>query len=124
MLMTAGTESMSDGLFNRLQQEWEGCRIVNGLRPADVLLLPDALREFITWIMRENTVGLSDVAAYAGQDEAATASLLTDFVKQGLLGEIDIRGERRYQVQLAPERKRKPSLDLWHMLDEEGEQRR
>ena len=115
---------MSDGLFNRLQQELEGCRIANGLRPTDVLLLPDALREFITWIMRENTVGLADVAAYAGQDQVTTASLLTDFVKQGLLGAIDIHGERRYQVQLAPERKRKPSLDLWQMLDGEGEQRR
>ena len=118
--MTAGTESMSDGLFNRLQQEWEGCRIANGLRPADVLLLPDALREFITWIMREQTVGVTEVAAYAGQDEAATASLLTHFVKHGVLGEIDMHGERRYQVQLAPERKRKVSVNLWAALDEEA----
>ena len=114
---------MSDGLFNRLQQEGEGCRIANGLRPADILLLPDALREFITWIMREKTVGLADVSAYAGRDEAATASLLTDFVKQGVLSEIDMHGERRYQVQLAPERKRKLSLDLWAALDEEAKER-
>ncbi len=114
---------MSDGLFNQLQQEWEACRIANGLRPTDILLLPDALREFLTWIMRENTVGLAEVAAYAGQDEAATASLLTDFVKQGVLDEIDIRGERRYQVQLAPEPKRKASLNLWAALDEEAEER-
>ena len=51
------------GLFDRLQGELEAQEKAAGLSIADVLELPDQLRQLVNWMMREGDVSLSGATA-------------------------------------------------------------
>jgi hypothetical protein len=113
----------SEGLFDRLQTELEGREKAEGLSMADVLALPDPLRRFVNWLLREEEeVGLADAARQLGQDEVTAHAALAGLVAKGFIRELRVHGETRYQVRLSVSRRRQVPLDLWHALDDRVEE--
>ena len=113
---------MSQGLFGRLEHELEARDKAAGLSMADVLALPDPLRELVNWILRKNVVSLQDAMAQVGQDEATTRSMLASLVDKGFVREMLIRGEPHYKVRIASRTRRALPSNLWRALDEKLEQ--
>ncbi len=109
------------GLFDRLGQELNAREKASGLTMMDVLTLPDDLRKLFNWMMRQEEVGLADVAAHVEQDESAACRLLADLVERCFVRETRVGSETRYRVRLAPKRGREVPLNIWQALDEKTE---
>ena len=109
------------GLFDRLNQEMEAREKTPGLTMSDVLVFPEAERKLFNWMMRQRQVALEEVAARLGQDEAAARAKMAELMDKGYVREIDIRGEVRYRVRLAPKRGRDIPLNVWAALDDKVE---
>lgn len=97
--------------------EWDA----TGLRMADVLVLPDFLRELANWMMRRGEVSLAEVVGYIGQDEAVARTMLDTLEEQGFVQEVKVEGTSRYRVLFALRRGRQLPEDIWRVLDEEAE---
>lgn len=113
---------MSGGLFGRLAAELTAREKTPGLTMSDVLNMPDDQRQLFTWLLRQRTPGLTEVARFLGRDEAAAQAVLAGLVEQGLVREFEQRGTRRYQVRLAPKRGRTMPANLWQALDDKVEE--
>jgi len=85
-----------------------------GVSIADILALPEELQTIITWLMREGEAGLPEVAAYIGQDEATTCTLLAELIAKGFVQHVPAKGKKqpRYLARLATKRTRKLPFDL------------
>ena len=108
---------MGAGLFNRLEQELQAREQSLGLRMSDLLTLPEALSALLTWMIRQGQVGLADVVAFVGQDEASARARLAEAMDRGYVREIELRGATFYRVRLAPKRGRELPANLWQALD-------
>ena len=113
---------MSKGLFGRLEQELEARDKAAGLSMADILALPDPLRELVNWMLRKDVVSLQDAMARVGQDEATTRSTLAALVDKGFVREMLIRGEPHYKVRITSRARRALPSNLWRALDEKLQQ--
>lgn len=111
------TNVMSAGLFGRLQEELEAREKAAGLSMADILDLPDPLRRLMNWLMRQEEADLARVAAYVGEDEAKTRTMLAELGEKGFVRELQISGKLYYRVRLARRRKSQLSLDIWQALE-------
>jgi hypothetical protein len=112
---------LGKGLFDRLQSELEAREKSPGLVMSDLLTLPDALRDMLNWMIRQDQVAFADVAACLGQDEPFAREILAGLLDKGLLREIEIRGVTHYRVRLAPKRGRALPPNLWQALDDKVE---
>ncbi len=113
---------MAGGLFDRLNQEMEAREKAAGLSMADVLTLPDVQRKLFNWMMRQEDVGLGDLAIYSGQDAATAGMEVAALVEQGFVREVRVRGEVRYRVRLAAKRGRQVPLNIWQALGDKVEE--
>ena len=68
---------------------------------ADVLALPDDLRQLFTWMRRQGDVSRDDVVAHAGQDADIAASLLATLVAQGFIQRVEGAEGTRYRSRLS-----------------------
>jgi hypothetical protein len=109
------------GLYNRLQGELEAREKTPGLRMSDLLTLPDPVSGFLNWMIRQDQVGLGDVAAFLKQDEECARTVLADLGQQGFVREIEMRGTTTFRVRLAPKRGRTVPANLWEALDDKVE---
>jgi len=107
---------ISTPLAVRYEGEWDTA----GLRMADLLELPEETQRLLSWLMRRGEATAAEIAAYTGQDEAATRPMLAELVEQGLLGEQPAGGTSRYRPQLAFRRGRALPDDLWQALADEA----
>ncbi|MGI5834953.1 MAG: hypothetical protein ACOX87_00495 [Chloroflexota bacterium] len=112
---------MTGGLFDRLQKEMEAQEKAAGLSMAEILTLPESERRLFNWMMREGEVSLADVVLHEGQDETHVRSILARLVEKGFVRQIEVRGDYRYKVRLAPKKGRDIPLDIWQTLDEKVE---
>jgi DNA-binding MarR family transcriptional regulator len=113
---------MDKGVFGRLQSELDARTKAAGLSMADILALPDTPRSLVSWMLRQENVSLQELAARVGHDQATTQAIVADLVEQGFVREINLKGEHRYHVRLAPKKKRDLPADLWRALDQKLEQ--
>ncbi|MBI2864731.1 MAG: MarR family transcriptional regulator [Chloroflexi bacterium] len=109
---------MSPGLFDRLNQEMQARDKTPGLTMSDVLVLPEAERRLLNWMMRADEVSLAEVADRLQADETAARARLAELMEKGYVREIDIHGDVRYRVRLAPKRGREIPLNIWSALDD------
>lgn len=109
------------GLYNRLQGELEARQKSPGLRMSDLLALPDPIGNLLNWMIRQQQVGLAEVAAFLKQDEECAHTVLVDLRDQGFVREIEMRGVTTYRVRLAPKRGKTMPADLWQALDDKVE---
>ena len=106
------------GLFDRLQGELEAQEKAAGLSVADVLELPDQLRQLVNWMMREGDVSLSQVTKFTKQSEQDTRRMLATLIVKGFVREMPVKPEPRYRVRLARKRGKEIPLNLWDALGE------
>lgn len=90
---------------------------VAGLNPADLLALPDAERQLLTWLLRRAPARLDEIAAQLGQSEADAQTCLEDLIARSLVQRGDDPAGPRYRAALAPKRSSRLSGDLWKTLD-------
>jgi hypothetical protein len=88
---------------------------------SDLLTLPDPVSGLLNWMIRQEHVGLADVAAFLKQDEECARIVLADLGDQGFVREIEMRGTTTYRVRLAPKRGKKMPANLWQALDDKVE---
>jgi len=85
---------------------------------ADVLTLPDPLRQLATWMLRQNAVSFEEVVAHLGQETDQVRSLLDTLVAQGFTQVQAQQGVPQYRMCLLSRQRRQSALDLWQTLDE------
>ncbi len=94
-----------------------------GMRLTDALSLPENQRRIISWLIRQEAmgrefVGLSEIAAYTGQDQAATEAVLNSLMSQGFIRGLVEAGKTRFRPQLAPKQpSRQLSTDIQQALE-------
>lgn len=108
---------MGQGLFKRLEAELAEKEESAGVSMLDVLSLPEHVRGVVNWMMRQHEVGLGEIVAYAGEDEAAGRSILALLVEKGLVQQVKIGDETRYRVLLAGKRVRGAASSVWDTFD-------
>ncbi len=107
---------MSKGLFDRVQGELDARDKSPGLQMSDLLMLPDATRRLLNWMIRQQQVTLAEATAFLAQDEPPTHALLEDLCGRGYVREIEMQGVTQYRVRLAPKRGRALPSNLWAAL--------
>jgi MinD-like ATPase involved in chromosome partitioning or flagellar assembly len=103
-----------------LQLRAESLKLIEnaGLSIADILILPDSLRQLVNWIMRYQEVTILEVATHIDEEEDAAYTMLESLVAQGFLSKRNLRGKSRYRLRLAPKRKRNLPQKIWQVLEE------
>ncbi len=109
------------GLYNRLQGELDAREKSPGLRLSDLLALADPVSGLLNWMIRQDQVGLAEVAAFLSQDEECARTVLADLSRQGFVREIEMRGTTTYRVRLAPKRGKTLPSNLWQALEDKVE---
>jgi predicted HTH transcriptional regulator len=100
-------------LFARLQDEITSREKEEvGLAPADLLALPDNLRNLMARITRLGEVTAAQLALELGQEAAEVEVMLADLVEKGYL-----REEKRYKVAFGRKRIKKLPITIWEALD-------
>jgi len=85
-----------------------------GLAPADILALPDNLRDLMTKIARQGEVTVAQLASELGQEETEVEEMLAELVEKGYLQE-----EKRYKIAFGRRRiKKKLPISIWEALDQ------
>ena len=107
---------MSKQPAERLPTENDVPQHVTQRTMADVLALPDALRQLVTWMMRHDAVTLAEVAAHTGQETAAVHPMLDSLVAQGFVQLQDSAGTPHYRLCLVARRPRQAATNLWTTL--------
>jgi hypothetical protein len=79
----------------------EPLRAARGRSMADVLALPDDLRQLFTWMRRQGDVSRDDVVAHAGQDADVAASLLATLLTRGFIQQVEGAEGIRYRPRLS-----------------------
>lgn len=110
------------GLFDRLSSELAAREKAAGLSMADVLTLPEELRKLVNWMIRQEEVGLEEVAVFLQKDEPAAGRILETLIEKGFVRELEVSGKFRYRVRLASKRKRQVPLNIWQIIDEKTDQ--
>jgi DNA-binding IclR family transcriptional regulator len=85
---------------------------------ADVLTLPDPLRQLAIWRLRQDAVSLEEVVAHLGQETEQARSLLDTLVVQGFAQVQNHDGVPRYRMSLLSRQRRQPARELWQTLGE------
>jgi hypothetical protein len=87
-------------------------RAAPGRSMADVLALPDDLRQLFTWMRRQGEVSQDDIVAHADQGADVAASLLAALVAQGFVQPVEGAEPIRYRPRLGPRPPRPASRRL------------
>ena len=90
------------------------------LTMTDVLQLPDNLRLFLTWMMRQKVVPPEAVAKYIEKDFFATLELIGQLVKKGLIEEAGQTedNEKQFTVSVRSSRNFRVPDKIWKVFDE------
>jgi hypothetical protein len=88
-----------------------------GLSMTDLLLLPDAERQLVNWILRQGEVDLAQVAVHFNQAADAVQRLLQPLVERGVVSQLTVQGTTRYRARLLPRQSRQLRQDIWGALD-------
>ena len=115
---------MGKGFSNGRLPDLEAPELSIGLQPSDLLALPEPQSSVLIWMLRQEAVSFAEVMAFLGKGERETRTLLAELHDRGFVHEIEIRGDRRYRVHTASQRRRALSPILWHALDRDAEQGR
>lgn len=108
---------MTQELFDQIRAESLKSLKISGLSMADVMTLPDTLRHFINWMMRQQAVSVATVSDYIGEGEEVAQQLIELLVAQGFLQKLDVEGVPRYRLRLASKQKRELPKNIWQALD-------
>ena len=84
---------------------------------ADVLALPDDLRQLFTWVRRQGEVGLGDVVAHTGRAEDVANTMLTSLVEQHFMQQVDSVDGLRYRPRLSSRPSRPAFGDVLRRLE-------
>lgn len=112
---------MARGIFGRVEAELGSREKSPGLNMIDVLEMPEALRNLLQWMMRQEYVFAVDAASHSGTDEAAVRTLLAPLIENGNVVEFELKKRTAYRVRLARKRGRELPSDLWQALTDKIE---
>lgn len=83
----------------------------------DVLNLPDASRQLITWLTHSGGASLAEAAVQAGQDEGVVSALLDTLAADGYLEIAHEDGTPRYTATVGHRQARRAPRALWKALE-------
>lgn len=113
---------MGKGWSNPPSPDLDAPELSAGLRPSDLLVLPEPQSSVLTWMMRREAVTFAEVMAFLGQEEEQTRTLLDDLCGKGFVRDAEVGGVTQYRVRLSSRPGRARPSNLWEVLGEEGEQ--
>ena len=106
---------MGQDFVDKLVPELEAVSPVSGLLMTDILQLPDPIRQTVQWILRKQTVALSDLAGYLGVDEDNTRKIIDLMAQKGFIISIHQTGQPLFRIHTSPithtTKRRKPPLN-------------
>lgn len=88
-----------------------------GVSMADIMTLPDDLRGLVNWIIRQQTVTLSEVVAHIAQAEEVTRTQLETLVKQGFIQQIEEGNTLRYVPHFGHKQRKQLPTKIWQKLE-------
>jgi hypothetical protein len=71
------------------------------LSMAEVLLLPEAQRQALAWMLGQGTVTFAEILTSTPRSEADLRLILEDLVRRGFVEDIEINGARHYHALIA-----------------------
>jgi hypothetical protein len=89
----------------------------SGRSVADVLALPDDLRQLFNWARRQGEVSLPDVVAHLGYTEETATALLVALVEQKFLQQVEGADGARYHSRLSARPSRPAARNIWQRLE-------
>ncbi len=105
-VVQASPHSLCLRLDTSLSVSYEGEWDRTGLSAAQFLTLDEAQQKLVTWLVRQRSASLADVAACLGGDEQTAAEILALMAAEGLVVETQVDGQTRYQALFGYTRKR------------------
>ncbi len=120
-ILEAGRESVRLRVHTSLILTYKGEWDPTGLAMADILTLPDDLRQIVNWMMRQREVSLDDLIAHTGQKPQQVQAILKTLLDKGFVRQIDRAGETCYSTRLAPKRGGQLSEEIWQALQPDSE---
>ena len=88
-----------------------------GLKVADILLMPAAHQSLANWLMRRYEASIDEIADHAETDVATAQATVDALLKKGLLKSVESDRGRLYRVNLASKSGRQMPKDIWNVLD-------
>lgn len=114
-------KTITQELLQQLRTESLNLIETSGLSLADILILPDSLRQLVNWIMRYQEVSVVEVATHLNEEEGVALTMLESLVAQGFLLKRNVRGKHRYRLRLAPKQKRNLPEKIWQVLEDNSD---
>ena len=111
--------------FQELCLEIEQASAVPGFLMTDILTLPEELRQFLSWVLRQQQASLAEIASYLEQDEDRVSAPLALLVEKGYLEAPEestgcvYRARTRQSGGPSANLAHKPRKDLLALLGEE-----
>ncbi len=108
-------------MYAQLIRELDQVSPISGeveLNVTSLLSFPPAVRQLITWIMRQKLVQVDGVAGFLDQDELTTQGMMDLLVQKGLVEEERSEKGLQYQVPVRSSRNYRVPERIWKALDE------
>ncbi|NJR74637.1 MAG: hypothetical protein HC773_15310 [Scytonema sp. CRU_2_7] len=115
-IVQAQPQNLCIRINSSLSVTYEGDWESFGVSMADALILPEEERKLVTWLTRQQSASLTEVAVYLQQDEATAQKLLGSLIKSGLVREVARDDTTLYRVNLAASRPQAAFDELWQTL--------
>ncbi len=115
---------MGQEFYDTLISELEAVPTVSGLIMTDILTLPEAVRQFIQWVLRRKNVTFGELADYLEGDDEHTRRVIDLMAEKGFLEETGDAGQMRFRIHTSTilhtnERRKSSKPSLWETLGEE-----
>ncbi len=89
---------MSEIIFQQLQADLKKTKPVAGLVMGEILNMPDTLRQFINWLLRNKGANLQEIADYIGEPIDNVQPWVDDMLVRGLIERLSILETEYYRV--------------------------
>lgn len=115
-------DELLQGRSQRRSSNGTSGRSAQGLKMADLLVMPPAHQSMANWLMRRYEASLEEIADHVDQDPGTVQVTLDALIKRGLLKAVDSPQGLTYRVNLAPKSGRQMPKDIYKVLNEATEQ--
>lgn len=109
---------MTDGLFERLQDEINARDDMGGLSPIDLLDMPETMAIIINAIVRNNGLQLEKISELVNLPEPQAKKLLDELIEKGFVRKVRVKNKTWYKAQFKRKAEGSNRTGIWSILDE------
>ncbi|MBN1285740.1 MAG: hypothetical protein JXB47_10105 [Anaerolineae bacterium] len=116
-VLDRSAESVRVQIASRMAVSYQEKRSAVGLHMADILTLPDLLRQLLNWLVNQGEARLPEIAAHLQVEEQMTQNVLDELTGMGFVRVVWEADGRRYRPNFAARQDRSGATALLDKLD-------